>query len=209
MERSRADPCRSSGEPGAARAAASGRRRRSGCGARARRRICGRSPRCTASAARSSAPSIWCAASACCSAGSASTCRARPAISTPTTPPRAAPPSPPCRITIWSASTSRRRTRRRTKGKADEKVKALEADRRAHRRPAAGGAAEARRLAHPGLAGPPHAAADARPRLRHGAVRHRRHGIASKGQASYDEVVAEKSDLVFEKGHDLMRRFLG
>ena len=29
-------------------------------------------------------------------------------------------------ITIWSASTSRRRTRRRTKGKADAKVKALE-----------------------------------------------------------------------------------
>jgi 2,3-bisphosphoglycerate-independent phosphoglycerate mutase len=34
-------------------------------------------------------------------------------------------------------------------------------------------------------------------------------GVASKGQVSYDEVVAEKSDLVFEKGHDLMRRFLG
>ena len=59
-------------------------------------------------------------------------------------------------------------------GKADEKVKALERDRPAHRRPAAGGAAEARRLAHPGVAGPPHAAADAGPRLRHGAVRHRR-----------------------------------
>jgi 2,3-bisphosphoglycerate-independent phosphoglycerate mutase len=34
-------------------------------------------------------------------------------------------------------------------------------------------------------------------------------GVPSKGQASYDEVIAEKSDLVFEKGHDLMRRFLG
>jgi 2,3-bisphosphoglycerate-independent phosphoglycerate mutase len=34
-------------------------------------------------------------------------------------------------------------------------------------------------------------------------------GVSSKGQASYDEAVAEKSDLVFEKGHDLMRRFLG
>ena len=34
-------------------------------------------------------------------------------------------------------------------------------------------------------------------------------GIESKGQASYDEAVADKSDLVFEKGHDLMRRFLG
>jgi 2,3-bisphosphoglycerate-independent phosphoglycerate mutase len=34
-------------------------------------------------------------------------------------------------------------------------------------------------------------------------------GVASKGQASYDESVGDKSDLVFEKGHDLMRRFLG
>jgi 2,3-bisphosphoglycerate-independent phosphoglycerate mutase len=34
-------------------------------------------------------------------------------------------------------------------------------------------------------------------------------GVMSKGQASYDEAVAETSDLVFEKGHDLMRRFLG
>lgn len=34
-------------------------------------------------------------------------------------------------------------------------------------------------------------------------------GVASKGQASYDEAVAEKSDLIFEKGHDLMQRFLG
>ena len=34
-------------------------------------------------------------------------------------------------------------------------------------------------------------------------------GVTSKGQASYDEAVAEKCDLVFEKGHNLMRRFLG
>jgi 2,3-bisphosphoglycerate-independent phosphoglycerate mutase len=34
-------------------------------------------------------------------------------------------------------------------------------------------------------------------------------GIAAKGQASYDEAVAEKSDLVFAKGHELMRLFLG
>jgi 2,3-bisphosphoglycerate-independent phosphoglycerate mutase len=34
-------------------------------------------------------------------------------------------------------------------------------------------------------------------------------GIASKGQASYDEVVAAASDVVFEKGHELMARFLG
>ena len=33
-------------------------------------------------------------------------------------------------------------------------------------------------------------------------------GVASKGQASYDESIAENSDLVFEKGHDLMRLFL-
>jgi 2,3-bisphosphoglycerate-independent phosphoglycerate mutase len=34
-------------------------------------------------------------------------------------------------------------------------------------------------------------------------------GIESRGQASYDEAVAAASDLVFEKGHELMRRFLG
>jgi 2,3-bisphosphoglycerate-independent phosphoglycerate mutase len=34
-------------------------------------------------------------------------------------------------------------------------------------------------------------------------------GVSNKGQASYDEMIADKSDLVFEKGHDLMRRFLG
>jgi 2,3-bisphosphoglycerate-independent phosphoglycerate mutase len=33
-------------------------------------------------------------------------------------------------------------------------------------------------------------------------------GIASKGQQAYDEMVAAASDLVFEKGHELMRRFL-
>jgi 2,3-bisphosphoglycerate-independent phosphoglycerate mutase len=34
-------------------------------------------------------------------------------------------------------------------------------------------------------------------------------GIVSRGQSSYDEAVAESSDLAFEKGHELMRRFLG
>jgi 2,3-bisphosphoglycerate-independent phosphoglycerate mutase len=34
-------------------------------------------------------------------------------------------------------------------------------------------------------------------------------GVSSKGQASYDEAVADQSDLMFEKGHDLMRKFLG
>jgi len=34
-------------------------------------------------------------------------------------------------------------------------------------------------------------------------------GISNKSQSSYDEVVAAKSDLGFEKGHELMRRFLG
>lgn len=34
-------------------------------------------------------------------------------------------------------------------------------------------------------------------------------GIASKGQASYDEVVAQTSDVNFDRGHDLMRWFLG
>ncbi len=34
-------------------------------------------------------------------------------------------------------------------------------------------------------------------------------GVASRGQSSYDEVVAETSPLAFEKGHELMRMFLG
>jgi 2,3-bisphosphoglycerate-independent phosphoglycerate mutase len=34
-------------------------------------------------------------------------------------------------------------------------------------------------------------------------------GVASRCQASYDEVVAETSPLAFEKGHELMRMFLG
>ena len=34
-------------------------------------------------------------------------------------------------------------------------------------------------------------------------------GISPRGQATYDEAVAAASDLAFEKGHDLMRRFLG
>ncbi len=34
-------------------------------------------------------------------------------------------------------------------------------------------------------------------------------GITPKGQASYDEAVATASDLTFDKGHELMRRFLG
>ena len=33
-------------------------------------------------------------------------------------------------------------------------------------------------------------------------------GVTSKGQASYDEIVADKSDLVIDRGHELMRRFL-
>ena len=34
-------------------------------------------------------------------------------------------------------------------------------------------------------------------------------GIAAEGQPSYDEAVAAASDLAFEKGHELMRLFLG
>lgn len=34
-------------------------------------------------------------------------------------------------------------------------------------------------------------------------------GITAKGQKSYDEDVAAASDLAFERGHELMRRFLG
>ncbi len=33
-------------------------------------------------------------------------------------------------------------------------------------------------------------------------------GVSAKGQASYDEIVAEQSDVAFEKGHELMQRFL-
>jgi 2,3-bisphosphoglycerate-independent phosphoglycerate mutase len=33
-------------------------------------------------------------------------------------------------------------------------------------------------------------------------------GIASKGQPSYDEVVADASDVAFERGHELMKTFL-
>jgi 2,3-bisphosphoglycerate-independent phosphoglycerate mutase len=33
-------------------------------------------------------------------------------------------------------------------------------------------------------------------------------GIVAKGQPSYDEMVAASSDLVFDQGHELMRRFL-
>jgi 2,3-bisphosphoglycerate-independent phosphoglycerate mutase len=34
-------------------------------------------------------------------------------------------------------------------------------------------------------------------------------GIVSKGEASYDEAVADASELAFAKGHELMRTFLG
>src|SRR5262249_57840249 len=34
-------------------------------------------------------------------------------------------------------------------------------------------------------------------------------GIISGGQESYDEAVAAASELAFEKGHELMRTFLG
>jgi 2,3-bisphosphoglycerate-independent phosphoglycerate mutase len=34
-------------------------------------------------------------------------------------------------------------------------------------------------------------------------------GIASQGQKSYDETVAEAGSLAFDRGHELMRRFLG
>jgi hypothetical protein len=33
--------------------------------------------------------------------------------------------------------------------------------------------------------------------------------ITAKGQSSYDEIVADQSDVAFEQGYDLMRRFLG
>ncbi len=34
-------------------------------------------------------------------------------------------------------------------------------------------------------------------------------GISAKGQPSYDEAIADASDLAFERGHELMRTFLG
>ena len=61
-------------------------------------------------------------------------------------------------------------------GRADAKVKALEEIDRHIVGPLLEALPEPRRLAHSGLAGPPHAAADARTRLRRGAVRHGRHG---------------------------------
>ena len=82
------------------------------------------------------------------------------------------------------------------------------ADRPRHRRPAAGGAAGSRRLADPGLARPPHAAADAGPR--YGAVPFAiaGTGVSAKGQAAYDEAVAAASDVSFDPGHELMQWFL-
>ncbi|MFO0925835.1 MAG: phosphoglycerate mutase [Gemmataceae bacterium] len=124
--------------------------------------------------------------------------RARPATSTPTTPPRAA--------TVYSAGRSRPGVRPRRapdeashEGRADEKVKRAGADRRTHRRPAAGGAAEARRSAHPRLARPPHHPADAGRTPTRRAVRDRRHRHPPRGQWTYDEATAAASDLTFEK----------
>ena len=34
-------------------------------------------------------------------------------------------------------------------------------------------------------------------------------GVSAAGQSSYDEDVAAASTLMFEKGHELMRTFLG
>jgi 2,3-bisphosphoglycerate-independent phosphoglycerate mutase len=34
-------------------------------------------------------------------------------------------------------------------------------------------------------------------------------GVVARGQPSYDEVVASSSDVAFEKGHELMKMFLG
>jgi hypothetical protein len=34
-------------------------------------------------------------------------------------------------------------------------------------------------------------------------------GVESRGQPSYDEAVADAGALAFEKGHELMRMFLG
>ena len=98
--------------------------------------------RSTASAGRSSAASIWCAASACCSAGRASTCPARPAISTPTTPPRAG------RRRGAEGARPGLRPRRGAgrgvaRGQGRREGQGAGADRPAHRRPAAGGAAAA------------------------------------------------------------------
>jgi hypothetical protein len=34
-------------------------------------------------------------------------------------------------------------------------------------------------------------------------------GITAKGQPSYDEAIAAASSLAFDRGHELMRLFLG
>ena len=79
MARRHADPRRASREPGADRRRASRRPTPSGSGARARRpSVTEVRASCTASRARSSRPSTWCAGSACWPAGRGSTSPAPP-----------------------------------------------------------------------------------------------------------------------------------
>src|SRR4029077_19578247 len=94
-------------------------------------------------------------------------------------------------------------------GKAEEKVKALEQIDRHVVAPllaALPGHGEWRILVSPDHRTPLRTRAHA-----HGAVPFALAGtgISSMGQASYDEVVAAASALGFEKGHQLMTRFLG
>ena len=188
---------------------ASGRRRRSGSGARARRRACGRSPRSTASSgAILSAVDLvrgvgvllgWKRIDVPGATGYLDTDyaakgrlrRRGPGRSRPGLRPRRGP----------RRGVARGQGRRQGQGAGR--------DRRAHRRPAAGGAAGARRLAHPRLAGPPHAAADPGPRLRRGAVRAwRAPAIARQGQRPTTRWWPQPATLAFDPGHLLMRRFL-
>ena len=94
-------------------------------------------------------------------------------------------------------------------GKADEKVKALEEiDRHivGPLREALPGMGDWRFLVSPDHRTPLRTRAHA-----HGAVPFvmAGTGISGRGQASYDEAVAAASDVTFDKGHELMRRFLG
>ena len=129
----------------------------------------------------------------------------RPAISTPITPPRAATASRPCADHDLVCVHVEAPDEASHEGKADEKVKALEEIDRHIVGPLLEALPRVRRLAHPGVAGPSHAAADAGPCPRSGAVRHGRDRRSRReARPSYDEAVAAGSDLAFERGHELM-----
>ena len=164
----------------------------------------------TASAGRSSAPSIWSAASACCSAGTASTCPGRPAISTPTTPPRAATASRPWRTHDLVCVHVEAPGRGVARGQGRREGEGPGADRRAHRRPAAGGAAEATATGASWSRRTTARRCDPGPRLRGGAVRRRRHRHRRRGASrATTSRPPPRASLSSTRAGTLMRWFLG